>query len=515
MIKLLANYVFDQWVLGTSEGFTLQDPITGELLARVDSTGLDLSAVFDYARTTGCAELRKLNYQSRALLLKAVVKVLNDNKEKYYEISLKNSGTVKNDSAVDVEGGIFTLGFYAKLGESLGDKNYLLDGELVSLAKDQTFAAQHLYAPLPGIALLINAFNFPAWGFLEKMGPAILSGVPIILKPASSTAWLTHEMVQDIIQADIFPPGAISLICGSSAGLLDALKPFDVLSFTGSAQTAKLIRSHPAITESSVRVNIEADSLNSAWLMADVKTTDPVFELFIKEVCREMTVKSGQKCTAIRRVFVPEQIFKDVEEALKARLSKMLVGNPRNESVRMGSLVSMEQKSTVLNGIEELSKHLDIIFDGNSSDYVDANQESACVAPVLFGIRTAKQAEQVMSVHELEVFGPVASLVAYEDVAQAKVLIAKGQGSLVVSLYGDHQLSLIDATLSIASHHGRVHIISSETSSQTGHGNVMPQTIHGGPGRSGGGEELGGLRALYFYHRKVGIQAHPNLLNQL
>ncbi|SMC47550.1 3,4-dehydroadipyl-CoA semialdehyde dehydrogenase [Polynucleobacter kasalickyi] len=515
MTKLLANYVTDQWLVGSAEGFTLKDPITGESLVRVDSTGLDLNAVFEYARNIGCAELRKLNYQSRALLLKSTVKVLNENKDKYYEISLKNSGTVKNDSAVDIEGGIFTLGYYAKLGESLSDKNYLLDSDFVSLAKDQSFGSQHIYAPLPGIALLINAFNFPAWGFLEKMGPAILSGVPIILKPASSTAWLAHEMVQDIIQAGIFPPGAITLICGSSKGLLDALKPFDVVSFTGSAQTAKLIRSHPAITEFSVRVNIEADSLNSAWLMEDVQSTDPVFELFIKEVCREMTVKSGQKCTAIRRIFVPEKLFSHVAQAITARLSKTLVGNPRNDSVRMGSIVNLEQKNTVLKGIKELSNQVEIIFDGNSVDFVDASKDSACVAPVLFGISTAKEAGEATSVHELEVFGPVATLVAYKDTSQAIELIAKGQGSLVVSLYGEQHESLIKGGLAIAALHGRVHIVTSETLAQTGHGNVMPQTIHGGPGRSGGGEELGGIRALHFYHRKVGVQAHPNLLNRL
>jgi len=515
MTTLLANYVNDQWVNGMGQGIVLKNPISSEELVRVDSTGLDLAAAFKHARDIGRAQLSLLNYQSRASLLKQIVGVLIENKEKYYEISEKNSGTVKNDSAVDVEGGIFTLGYYAKLGDSLGNKNFLLDDSQVSLAKDQSFASQHLYVPLPGVALFINAFNFPTWGFLEKMGPAILSGVPVIVKPASSTAWLTHEIVKDIISAKILPAGALSLICGSSAGLLDHLEPFDMVSFTGSAQTAKLIRSHSAITESSVRINIEADSLNSAWLMADVKADDAVFDLFIKEVCREMTVKSGQKCTAVRRIFVPEHLFEQVSTAISARLSKTVVGNPSNPSVRMGSLVSMEQKHSVLKGIQDLSAVAEILFDANQSPFVDANLDSCCVAPVLFGIKNAELADSVKEVHELEVFGPVATLIAYRDSAQAQKLIARGQGSLVVSLYGDQHESLVAATLSVAAMHGRVHIISSETLSQTGHGNVMPQTIHGGPGRSGGGEELGGVRALYFYHRKVGVQAHPNLLNHL
>jgi 3,4-dehydroadipyl-CoA semialdehyde dehydrogenase len=514
MTKLLANYVCNQWILGTSQGVTLLDPISGEALVRVDSSGLDLDAVFQYARITGQAQLNNLNYQTRANLLREIVKVLNENKEKYYEISQKNSGTVKNDSAVDIEGGIFTLGYYAKLGDVLCTKNYLLDSDQISLAKDQSFAAQHLYVPLPGIALFINAFNFPAWGFLEKMGPALLSGIPIIVKPASSTAWLTHEIVKDIIEAKILPAGALSIICGSSGGLLDALKPFDMVSFTGSAETAKLIRSHSAITESSVRINVEADSLNSAWLMDDVQVTDAVFDLFIKEVCREMTVKSGQKCTAIRRIFVPETIFNEVASALSARLSKTIVGNPSNANVRMGSLVSVAQKDSVLKGIQELSQVAEIIFDGNQSEFVDANRASCCVAPVLFGLPTSELADQIESVHQLEVFGPVATLIAYRDFAQAQKLVARGEGSLVISLYGDNYEKLFAATVSISALHGRVHVISADAISQTGHGNVMPQTIHGGPGRSGGSEELGGVRALYFYHRKVGVQAHPNLLKQ-
>lgn len=515
MAELLANYVSGQWQLGSSSGVTLLDPINAEELVKVDATGLDLDAAFSFARTVGGKSLRGLSYPKRAELLSKVLEVLQANMDRYYEISMRNSGTVKNDSAVDIEGAIFTLGYFAKLGKSLPDQAFLLDGEMVRLAKEPLFQAQHVLSPSQGVALLINAFNFPAWGLWEKAAPALLSGVPTIIKPASATAWLTHEMVKDVVNANILPEGSLSIICGSSAGLLDQLKPFDLLSFTGSADTAKVIRSHAAVTEHSVRVNIEADSVNSALLLPS-ESEGPAFDLFIKEVAREMTVKSGQKCTAIRRIFVPQEDFAKVEQALVARLAKTSVGNPRNESVRMGSLVSQSQKQHVLEGIASLKSMARVAYDGSSENLIDADQQSCCVAPVLFAIDDAEHAFNAKKIHQEEVFGPVASLLPYKNIEQARAMIEMGEGSLVLSIYGENSQALASAASALASFHGRIHVISSDVAAMhTGHGNVMPQSLHGGPGRAGGGEELGGLRGLGFYHRRTAIQASTEVLNQL
>jgi 3,4-dehydroadipyl-CoA semialdehyde dehydrogenase len=517
MSALLANYVSAKWQTGTGEGVVLKNPINGEALVRFDAKGLDLAQAFEFARAEGGARLRSLSYLTRAKLLASISQVLQANKDKYYEISMKNSGTVKNDSAVDIEGGLFTLGYYAKLGERLGDKSYLLDQDAVKLSKDGLFQSQHILTPTKGVALLINAFNFPSWGLWEKAAPALLSGVPVIVKPATATAWLTHEMVKDVIDAQILPLGSLSIVCGSSEGLLDQLKPFDVVSFTGSAQTAQLIRSHRTVIEHSVRVNVEADSVNSALLMPSVQATDPVFDLFVKEVVREMTVKSGQKCTAIRRAFVPESLYALAAKALSERLGKITVGNPAHEQVRMGALVSAAQKSAVLEGLSYLKAQTEVIFDGATQAFLDADaQISCCVAPCLLGTKNAEGSDRAKRVHDTEVFGPVATLVAYKDLDHALELIARGEGSLVASLFADDAGALADAAKAIAYLHGRVHIITADVAqTQTGHGNVMPQSLHGGPGRAGGGEELGGVRGLNFYHQRTAIQASAAVLEQI
>jgi 3,4-dehydroadipyl-CoA semialdehyde dehydrogenase len=515
MSELLANYVSGQWISGTGIGSALFDPVIGNELVRVDATGLDLSGAFAFSRKQGGLALRKLTYQDRSNLLAKIGEVLQSKKDSYYQISEANSGTVKNDSAVDIEGALFTLGYFAKLGKTLGENHYLIDGESSRLAKDPLFASQHILTPTSGIALLINAFNFPAWGLWEKAAPALLSGVPVIIKPGTSTAWLTYQMVKDVLDANILPPGAMSLICGSSTGLLDQLQVSDVLSFTGSAQTAKTIRTHKSVTELSVRVNIEADSVNSAILMPN-QSDGPAFDLFIKEVVREMTVKSGQKCTAIRRIFVPQSDLAAVQNALASRLSKITVGNPRNDQVRMGALVSLDQKKTVLNGIAEFKKHAQVIYDGSTQPLLDADLHSCCVAPVLFGLENATDALNASYIHTTEVFGPVATLFPYETLDQAVQMIAMGEGSLVASVYGEDPDELAQVSLAISAVHGRVHVISSDVATiQTGHGNVMPQSIHGGPGRAGGGEELGGLRGLHFYHRRTAIQASAKVLEKL
>jgi 3,4-dehydroadipyl-CoA semialdehyde dehydrogenase len=512
MTELLKNYVAGQWAAGAGEGVTLTDPVTGEALVRVSSQGLDLPHAFDFAREQGGAALRALTYAARAARLAEVVKLLQAKREDYYAIATSNAGTTRNDSAVDIDGGIFTLSYYAKLGAALGDVHALRDGPAASLSKDQSFSVQHVLAPTRGVALFINAFNFPSWGLWEKAAPALLSGVPVIVKPATATAWLTQRMVADVVDAGILPAGALSVICGSSAGLLDQVAPFDVVSFTGSATTAATLRAHPAFVRHGARLNVEADSLNSAILCADATPDSPVFELFIKEVVREMTVKSGQKCTAIRRAFVPAAVLDAVVDALKTKLAKVTVGNPRNDSVRMGSLVNREQYENVLAGIAALREEAVLAYDGSATPLIDADPAiAACIAPHLFVVNDPERATLL---HEVEVFGPVATVAPYSPAAspelpeaRAIALARRGQGSLVASIYSNDDAHLARVALELADSHGRVHAISpSVQQSQTGHGNVMPMSLHGGPGRAGGGEELGGLRALSFYHRRSAIQ---------
>jgi 3,4-dehydroadipyl-CoA semialdehyde dehydrogenase len=364
MTELLLNHLGGRWVAGQGAGSPLFDPVLGDELVRVDATGLDLRAGFAFARDTGGAALRSLTYRQRAALLAAAVKVLQAHRADYEAIATANSGTVKSDSSVDIDGGIYTLSTYARMGEGLGDARHLADGDAVRLAKDALFQGRHVLVPSRGLALFINAFNFPSWGLWEKAAPALLSGVPVVVKPATATAWLTQRMVRDVVDAGVLPPGALSVVCGSGAGLMDALEPFDVVSFTGSADTAALIRSHAAVTQRSVRVNIEADSVNSALLLPGETPGGEAFDLLAREVAREMTQKSGQKCTAIRRVFVPEACYASAAEAIGARLARTPVGNPRNETVRMGALVSRAQLDSVRQGLARLQQQAETLHDG-------------------------------------------------------------------------------------------------------------------------------------------------------
>ena len=514
MSELLLNHLAGRWIAGTGASTPLLDPVLGDELVRVDAGGLDLAAGFAFAREQGGAALRALGYRQRASLLAAVQQVLQSNRDTYYAIATANSGTVKSDSAVDIDGAIYTLGQYARWGDTLGDGRFLADGEAVKLGKDASFQSQHLQVPTRGIALLINAFNFPAWGLWEKAAPALVSGVPVIVKPATATAWLTQQMVRDVVEAGVLPAGALSIVCGSSAGLLDALQPFDVLSFTGSADTAALIRGHRAVARQSVRANIEADSLNTALLLEGEAPDGEAFGLLVKEVVREMTVKSGQKCTAIRRILVPERLYDSAAEAIGARLAKISVGNPRNETVRMGALVSRAQLVAVRDGLAQLRRETQTLHDGAAHALLDADPAIACcVGPTLLGTRDA---DGTALVHDVEIFGPVATLLPYRDAGHALTLVRRGQGSLVASVYGSEAAALARTALELADSHGRVHVVSPEAAaSHSGHGNVMPQSLHGGPGRAGGGEELGGLRALNFYHRRCAVQAGAGVLAAL
>ncbi len=511
MTELLPNYLSGQWQKGTDAGTTLRDPVKGTELVRVSSAGLDLAGGFRYARDVGGPALRALTYAQRADLLARIAEVLQANRDAYYEIATANSGTTQTDSAVDIDGGLFTLSYYAKQGKKLGERHYLTDGDDARLAKDEAFQSRHIKTPLRGVALFINAFNFPSWGLWEKAAPALLSGVPVIVKPATATAWLTQRMVADVIAADILPTGALSIVCGSPQGLLDNLTGFDLVSFTGSTDTAAMIRSHEAVTRHHVRVNAEADSLNSAILAPDATADSPAFDLLVREVVREMTGKAGQKCTAIRRIFVPEALADAAADAIAARLAKVAVGDPRNADVRMGSLASHAQQKSVKEGIALLQQHAETVYAGKESDLVDANADTgAFVMPHLLRVRDADVAE---GVHDHEVFGPVATLVPYRDEAHAIQLAQRGLGSLVASLYGEEPGWLGRTAAALGDTHGRVHVITPAVAkTHTGHGNVMPMSVHGGPGRAGGGEELGGLRALALYHRTTAIQAHTDVL---
>ncbi len=504
MTTFLNNHLGGQWQPAARAVHTLTDPVTGDELAVTGGAAEGLEEGFAFARNEGAKALQAMSYGQRAAMLADAVKLLQSKRDDYYAISLANSGTTKADSGIDVDGGLFTLGFYAKLGAALGDARSLTDGAAAVMSKDQLFQSQHLMVPVKGLALFINAFNFPSWGLWEKAGPALLSGVPVVIKPATVTAWLTHQMVKDVIDAGILPPGALSIVCGSSAGLLDALTPFDVLSFTGSADTAATIRAHRAVARDSVRVNIEADSLNVSILGEDAAPGTPAFDLYVENLARDITIKSGQRCTAPRRALVPRGYLHAVGEAVAGKLAAIRIGNPRHPDTAMGSLVSRAQYDSVQEGLAMLKGETSVLFDGNAQPLLDAGPASACTGPSLLAVRDADAATKV---HEHEVFGPVSCLIGYRDSAHAVDIAHRGLGSLVASVYSGDNALMARLAHELTASHGRVHLVSPEVGkTQTGHGNVMPGSIHGGPGRAGGGEELGGLRALGFYHRRSAVQ---------
>ncbi len=514
MTPLLENHLAGRWQSGAGAGTPLHDPVTGAELARVSGAGLDLADGFAFARMQGGAALRALDYAQRAALLARIGEVLTARRDDYLDLSLRNSGTTRNDSAFDVDGATYTVSQYAKWGAALGPAHWLADGEPVKLAKDGAFQSLHVLVPQRGLALFINAFNFPAWGLWEKAAPALLSGVPVVVKPATSTAWLTQRMVADVLEAGILPPGALSIVCGRTDGLLEALEPFDLVSFTGSADTARAIRGHANVLRHAIRVNAETDSLNSALIGPDAAPGSEAFALMAREVVREMTVKSGQKCTAIRRVLVPREHAAAAVDAIAAGLAQVKVGDPRNEAVRMGALASRAQLDSVRAGLAQLGSEARLAWAGRDADLVDADpRRAACVMPHLFAVDDGDAATQV---HDLEVFGPAATVVPYRDPGHAFALARRGFGSLVASLFTDDAAFAARAAVEMAHAHGRLHVVTPAVAkAHTGHGNVMPASLHGGPGRAGGGEELGGLRALGFYHQRSAVQAPAAVVDSL
>jgi 3,4-dehydroadipyl-CoA semialdehyde dehydrogenase len=448
-------------------------------------------------------------------MLAKIADALAANRDEYFRLSLLNLGATQADASFDVDGAIYTMKYYAKIGRALAEGRMLKEGAQVPLSKTGAFVGQHFLMPAKGAALFINAFNFPAWGLCEKAAPALLSGVPIVVKPASPTAWLTHRMVEDIVNADLLPPGAISIICGSARDVLAHVREEDIVSFTGSADTAARIRSHANVLRRSVRVNIEADSVNSAILGPDCTPGTDLFDLLVKEVVREMTLKAGQKCTTIRRVLVPRHQLKAFGDAVTARLSSMKVGNPRNPEVKVGPVVNKAQQSSCLEGLAKLKEECAVLFgDDRNFQPIDADpQKSVFVQPTLLSCNTGLAAKHV---HDVEVFGPVATLVAYDGIEDLIAITRRGLGSLVASVFSNDASFTRDTILGIGDLHGRVLAVNSAVGAQhTGHGNVLPSCLHGGPGRAGGGEELAGLRALLLYHRRFVVQGPADCISEL
>jgi 3,4-dehydroadipyl-CoA semialdehyde dehydrogenase len=511
----LPNYVNAKWSEGVGPGEPLIDPVTGDELARISSQGVDLEAALAFARTNGGPALCQLTYGQRAEMLSKIAETLAANRDEYFRLSLLNLGANQADASFDVDGAIYTMKYYAKIGRALAEGKMLKEGAVIPLSKSNAFAGQHFLMPAKGAAVFINAFNFPAWGLCEKAAPALLSGVSVMVKPASPTAWLTHRMVEDIVKADILPSGAISIICGSARDLLGHVREEDIVSFTGSAETAARVRSHANVLRRSVRVNIEADSINSAILGPDCAPGTDLFDLLVKEVVREMTLKAGQKCTTIRRVMVPRPQVKAFGDAVIARLSSMKVGNPRNPEAMVGPVVNKTQQSSCLDGLAKLKEECDVLF-GDDKDFgpLDANpQKSSFVQPALLSCRDGLGAKYV---HDVEVFGPVATLVTYDDPQDLITVTRRGLGSLVASIFSNDASFTRDTILGIGDLHGRVLSVNSAVGAQhTGHGNVVPSCLHGGPGRAGGGEELAGLRALLLYHRRFVVQGPADSITEL
>jgi oxepin-CoA hydrolase/3-oxo-5,6-dehydrosuberyl-CoA semialdehyde dehydrogenase len=471
--------------------------------------------MLNYARSTGSPALAKLTFHERARMLKALALHLNSKKEEFYKISFK-SGATKVDSWIDIEGGFGNLFTYSSIGRrQMPNTPHYVDGQYVPLSKNGSFGGHHIYVPKEGVAIHINAFNFPVWGMLEKIAVNLLAGVPAVVKPASLTSYLTEAVVREIIASNILPKGALQLICGSARGILDHVTSQDVVTFTGSAVTGKMLKSHKNIVDLAVPFNMEADSLNCSILGVDAVPGTEEFNIFIKEVSKEMTVKAGQKCTAIRRIIVPEGMIGEVHTALQERFKKLTIGNPSTDDVRMGPLAGKTQQKEVLERIEELSKCCDVLIDGreNLSLVSGDIDKGSFLGPTLLMCPSPLTSNIV---HETEAFGPVSTIMGYKSTAEAIELAKKGQGSLVGSIVTSDDDIATQMVLSMASHHGRMLVLNKDSAKEsTGHGSPMPQLCHGGPGRAGGGEEMGGMRGVFHYMQRTAIQGHPTTLSKI
>ena len=508
----LGNYVLGNWVEGKGEGAPLYNAVTGDIVAHASTEGLDFGEILEYGRKTGSKALRSMTFFERGMMLKKLALYLTKRKEQFYEISYQ-TGATRLDSWIDIEGGFGNLFANASLRKNFPNQTYHVDGETIDLSRGGSFMAHHIMVPKRGVAVHINAFNFPVWGMLEKCAVNWMAGVAAVVKPATATSYLTEAVVRVIIDSGILPEGALQLICGSARSILDTVDSQDVVTFTGSASTGRLLKSHQRVINEAVPFNMEADSLNCSVLGMGAKPGTPEFDLFIKEVRKEMTVKCGQKCTAIRRILVPNDSVDEVKKALSHQLGRVAIGNPTTEGVRMGALASKDQVAEVIDRVGELRKTAELIY-GNL-DHVDVlgadAKNGAFLSPIL--LLEEKPFENT-AVHEVEAFGPVSTIIPYNDLEEAIELSQMGKGSLCCSIATYDNNEARDFTVGAASHHGRILILNRENAkTSTGHGSPLPTLVHGGPGRAGGGEEMGGMRGVKHYMQRCAVQGTPSAIS--
>jgi len=513
-MQKLENYILGKWVEGEGSGQQLYHAISGQPIYVAGTQGIDFESALKYARSKGNPALRKLTFQQRGRMLRSLALHLLNQKEKFYTISYK-TGATRADSWIDIEGGIGNLFANASLRRRLPDDNFCLDGEPISLGKEKTFMGHHLLVPKEGVAIHINAYNFPVWGMLEKIAVNLLAGMPAIVKPATVTSYLTEAVVKEIIASKILPEGSLQLLCGSAGNMLDYVTSQDVVTFTGSAATGLKLKSHPAILKESVPFNMEADSLNCMVLGDDIQPGMPEWDIFIKEVRKEITVKAGQKCTAVRRIFVPQNKLEDVSRALADALQKTFVGNPQNEKVRMGALAGQEQRTEVKTQVQKLLASSQIIYGSlDSVQLIDADAElGAFLSPLLLLNEKPLQSEEP---HNIEAFGPVSTLMPYKNIDEVIELSKKGKGSLCSTIVTANASVAKKYVLGAATFHGRILVLNEDCAKEsTGHGSPLPMLVHGGPGRAGGGEEMGGLRGIKHYLQRTAIQGSPTMLTAI
>jgi len=514
-MNTLQSYAKGQWYTAADGFRQCHNAITGEPIARLSSQGLDFAGMLEYAREKGGPALRGMTFHERATMLKELAIELLAHKKEFYALAWA-TGATRVDSWIDIEGGIGTLFVYAGKGRrEMPDHTLYIDGNPEHISKGGSFLGQHICSSLRGVGLHINAFNFPVWGMLEKLGPTLLAGVPAIVKPASNTAYLTELVFRRMVESGILPEGAIQLICGSTGDLFDHLTCQDVVAFTGSASTGKMLKSHPAVLENSVRFTMEADSLNCSVLTPDAVPGTPEFDLYVKEIVNEMTTKCGQKCTAIRRAIVPRALMPAVADAVAERLEKITIGDPQAEGVRMGALASQAQRDEVRQRVADLSQCCELLYgDPNQVAVTGADAEAgAFMSPILLA---CDQPVEKGAVHDIEAFGPVSTLMPYDSLEQAAELANMGQGSLVGSVFGADDATVAELVNLTASHHGRLVLINRDSAREsTGHGSPLPHLTHGGPGRAGGGEEMGGVRGVLHYMQRTALQGSPTTLSRI
>ena len=513
-MKKIQSYAEGRWVDPAKTGQHLYHAINGSIIGHADSSQLDFSAMLHYARSVGGPALRKMTFRERGLMLKTLALHLHKKKDIFYPISYM-TGATKGDSWIDIEGGIGNLFANASLRKKVPDQKFMVDGEAIALSKGGSFIGHHIMVPKEGAAVHINAFNFPIWGMLEKIAVNLLAGVPAIVKPATITCYLTEVMVKEIVASKILPEGSLQLVSGSARGILDHVTSQDIVSFTGSATTGQMLKSQPRIISESVPFNMEADSLNCSVLGLDANPNTEEFKLFIKEARREMTVKCGQKCTAIRRIIVPEQYMEDVIKQLGDSLAKTTIGDPQVEGVRMGALAGMEQVTEVRERVLQLANTSEIVYgDLDNFQVTGADKDKgAFMSPILL---LQKDPFNNTDAHEIEAFGPVSTLMPYKETEDAIELSKMGKGSLCCSIASHDQKITTDFVLGAASHHGRILVLNRDCAKEsTGHGSPLPMLVHGGPGRAGGGEEMGGLRGVRHYLQRCAIQGSPTMVTQI